>query len=147
MTSLGAEQLLNVWEQGLNQPLLQRALMLLVAAFPDRSPDGFATLSIGERDLLLQLRERLFGQHLSNTAICPQCNERLEWQSRIADFVIKADRNVAKADELSCKRRVTSCGFACPIASISPPSPTPGALKTPLNSYCCAAFLGLDRAA
>ncbi len=98
MTILGAEQLLNVWEQGLNQPLLQRALMLLAAAFPERSAGAFATMSIGERDfLLLQLRERLFGQHLSNTAVCPQCDERIEWQSRIADFVIETNSGEAKA--------------------------------------------------
>lgn len=99
MSSLGAEQLLNVWEQGLNQPLLQRVLILLAAAFPDRSPDAFATMSIGQRDLLLlQLRERLFGQHLMNTAICPQCNDRIEWPSRIADFVIETDNSNTKAD-------------------------------------------------
>lgn len=115
MTSLGAEQLLNVWEQGLSQPLLQRALMLLVAAFPDRSPDAFATMSIGQRDLLLlQLRERLFGQHLLNTAICPQCNERIEWQSRIADFVIESDNNDSKADEFELQTHGYQLRFRLP---------------------------------
>lgn len=115
MTSLGAEQLLNVWEQGLNQPLLQRALMLLVAAFPDRSPDGFATLSIGERDLLLmQLRERLFGQQLSNTAVCPQCNERTEWQSRIADFVIDTERSDTQADRFELQTEGYQLRFRLP---------------------------------
>ncbi|MGO1500970.1 MAG: hypothetical protein ACTHWH_06760 [Marinobacter sp.] len=104
MKPLATEQLLNVWEQGLNQPLLQRALTLLVAAYPDRSPDAFATMSIGQRDLLLlQLRERLFGQQLLNTAICPQCTERVEWQSRIADFVIAADSNHTNTDKFELK--------------------------------------------
>ncbi|OEY66748.1 hypothetical protein [Marinobacter sp. X15-166B] len=98
MITPGAEQLLNVWEQGLNQPLLQRALMLLAVACPDCSPDTLATLSIGERDSrLLQLRARLFGQQLSNTAVCPQCNERLEWQSCIADLLVDTDRADCKA--------------------------------------------------
>ncbi len=115
MTSLGAEQLLNVWEQGLNQPLLQRALMLLVAAFPDRSPDAFATMSIGQRDLLLlQLRERIFGQPLSNTAICPQCHERVEWQSRIADFVIATDSNTTDASEFELQTEGYQLRFRLP---------------------------------
>lgn len=100
MNALGAAQLLNAWERGLNQSLLQRALILLATAFPDRSPGGFATMSIGQRDLLLlQLRERLFGQQLSNTAVCPQCYERVEWQSSIVDFMIATDPGITIADE------------------------------------------------
>ena len=115
MNAIGAEQLLNVWEQGLSQPLLQRALLLLVAAFPDRSADTFATMSIGQRDLLLlQLREGLFGQQLLNTAICPQCNERVEWQSRIADFVIETDSKMTNADAFELKMEDYRLRFRLP---------------------------------
>lgn len=115
MNALGAEQLLNVWEQGLNQPLLQRALMLLVAAYPDESPDELATLSIGQRDLrLLQLRERLFGQQMLNTAICPHCSERVEWQSRIADFVIATESNNTNAHEFELQMEGYQLRFRLP---------------------------------
>jgi len=62
MRNLNAEDMLNVWEQGLNRSLLQRTLVLLVAAFPEMNPDTIAELSIGSRDAyLLLVRERLFG--------------------------------------------------------------------------------------
>jgi hypothetical protein len=94
MKALSAEEMLYVWEQGLNQPLLQRVLILLVTAFPEIKPDSLVNLSVGQRDrYLLQLRESLFGQYLQNTAVCPQCDQRMEWESRIADFVDQTAEN------------------------------------------------------
>ena len=88
MRNLTADDMLNVWEQGLNQSLLQRALILLVVAFPEMQPDTAANLSIGQRDqCLLQLREGLFGTQLLNTALCPECAEQIEWENSIADFI------------------------------------------------------------
>lgn len=84
--------MLNIWEQGLHQPLLRRAVILLTAAFPEMPPDSLLELSIGQRDaLLLRLREMLFGPHLVNTVRCPQCGEQLEWESRVADFFVQTD--------------------------------------------------------
>ena len=61
MRNLDAADMLNVWEQGLNRSMLQKALILLAAAFPEMRPDTLAELSIGSRDAcLLLLRERLF---------------------------------------------------------------------------------------
>ena len=100
MKSLTAEELLNAWEQGLNKSLLQKALVLLVAAYPDMHPNALLELSIGQRDLrLLQLRERLFGQQLLNTAVCPQCEQRIEWENRVADFAPQsAQKNTSKTE-------------------------------------------------
>jgi len=81
--------MLNLWEQGLNQSLLQRALVIMAAAFPEMSADAIAQLSIGSRDArLLLLRQRLFGSKLVNNAVCPQCKERIEWEQDIADLII-----------------------------------------------------------
>lgn len=99
MRSLNALELLTVWEQGLNQPLLKKALILLVAALPESDPETLVTLSIGQRDrYLLQLRENLFGPHLANTAVCPFCSERIEWENRVADFLIPQDESKATTD-------------------------------------------------
>jgi hypothetical protein len=93
MKSLTAEELLAAWELGLNRPLLQRALFLMAAAFPEQSPDALLELSIGQRDLrLLQLRERLFGQQLSNSSVCPECGQRIEWENRVSDFAAQAEQ-------------------------------------------------------
>lgn len=100
MRNLNALEMLNLWEQSLNQPLLQKALILLVAVFPEMQPETLATLSIGQRDrCLLQLRERLFGQLLLTTAVCPECSERIEWQSSITDYLMPCDEdNKTKAE-------------------------------------------------
>ena len=83
-----AARLLDAWEQGLGNPPLLRALGLLAATNPEVSPDDLPRLSIGQRDRrLLELRERLFGPELNNTALCPACGERIEWQNRVADFL------------------------------------------------------------
>ena len=93
MKVLNADELLTVWEQGLNQPLLRRALILLAAAFPEIPPDNLAQMSIGQRDgLLMQLRQCLFGQALLNTAVCPECHERIEWQNNLSDFLLTPDQ-------------------------------------------------------
>ncbi|MGY8871582.1 MAG: T4 family baseplate hub assembly chaperone [Pseudomonadales bacterium] len=93
MKSLNADELLNVWEQGLSQPLLQRALILLAAAFPEINSGSLAKLSIGQRDLLLmQLRERLFGPLLLNRSVCPECYEQLEWQNNLSDFIVQVNK-------------------------------------------------------
>lgn len=100
MKALTAEELLCVWEQGLNQPLLQRMLIILLAAFPDMQPDALAMLSIGQRDhRLLKLREYLFGQQLLNSSVCPACGQRLEWENSIADFVNQPEQQDATNNE------------------------------------------------
>lgn len=91
MRSLNAEDMLNVWEQGLNRSMLQKSLILLVAAFPESSPETLAEFSIGYRDTcLLLLRERLFGSRLVNHAVCPKCATRIEWEQEIADILVDA---------------------------------------------------------
>ncbi len=100
MKNFTANDMLSIWEQGLNQPLLQKALILLAAACPDMQPDTLAQLSIGQRDqYLLQIRERLFGQRLLNTAVCPGCAERIEWESRVVDFLVPSVEKTENADE------------------------------------------------
>ncbi|MGZ8158732.1 MAG: T4 family baseplate hub assembly chaperone [Methylobacter sp.] len=90
MRNLNAADMLNVWEQGLNRSLLQRTLILLVAAFPEMGPDTIAELSIGSRDgYLLTVRERLFGSRLVNNAVCPKCTGRIEWEQEISELVVE----------------------------------------------------------
>ena len=79
MRALSAGELLEVWEYGASQPLVQRALELLEAACPEISRDALAALSIGERDArMLMLREELWGPEMTAFAPCPACREKLE---------------------------------------------------------------------
>lgn len=87
MHPLKATEILEVWEHGLSQTPLERSLTLLAAACPESDPESIAAWPIGRRDdHLMQLREWIFGPRLANTARCPQCAERVEWESRISDF-------------------------------------------------------------
>ncbi len=87
MRALPPQQLLQVWEQGLNQPPVQQALLLLAAACPETSTELLTQLSIGQRDTyLLTLREWLFGSEIVSLATCPQCGERLELMFNLADI-------------------------------------------------------------
>lgn len=87
MRSLSAIELLNVWEIGLNKTLLEKSLQLLAVACSSKDIHEMAVLSIGERDArLLQLREWLFGSRLINMANCPECKERVEWETNIGNM-------------------------------------------------------------
>jgi len=87
MKNLAAADVLNIWERGLNESLLHRSMIMLAAALPEFSPDEIAQFSIGKRDdYLMLLRERLFGASLVNTAVCPNCAELMEWESKVSDM-------------------------------------------------------------
>lgn len=96
MRGLSASELLNCWEQGLTQPLVRRALILLDAACPETAIDTLAELSIGQRDrCLLTLREWTFGPQLVCLTRCPECDERLEWRLNVADIRTDAENDAA----------------------------------------------------
>ena len=102
MRPLNATELLNAWERGLNQPILERALILVTTASPELDAEEAAKLSIGERDArLLQLREWMFGTRLLNTARCPQCGEKVEWEGSTTDLHIQAIGNFEPAQEFT----------------------------------------------
>jgi hypothetical protein len=78
MGSLSSADILALWEQGLGQSTVHRALLLL-SAFTGRSAQDLARLNIGQRDLqLLELRAGMFGPQMTSLATCPACAERLE---------------------------------------------------------------------
>jgi hypothetical protein len=79
---LSASELLTVWEDGLDQPLLEKTMRLLGKACSVADYYDIGLLSIGERDArLLQLREWMFGYRLMNMTHCPKCKEAVEWEA------------------------------------------------------------------
>ncbi len=99
-----AAELLKVWEWGNEQTAVQKALGLLLVAWPENSPDELAGLSIGQRDgRLLGLRERLCGPKLASVAVCLACGERLELNFLVSDILVTtppppAVLSIAQAD-------------------------------------------------
>lgn len=89
MRTLSAAELLNVWEEGLDQPSIERGLIILSAAYSEIPIDMLAKISIGERDaLLLKLREQIFGPKLVGLESCPSCGESLELIFCVADILV-----------------------------------------------------------
>ena len=78
--ALTDQRLLSIWEVGLGQHPLDRALTVLEAAYPGQSRQTLAELAIGERDRwLLAVYGHIFGQQLVGQARCPACRSSVEF--------------------------------------------------------------------
>ena len=103
MLALNASSLLTAWEQGVSQHPLQRAVRLLALAWPQRTSDEWARVSIGERDRqLLQLRDELFGSKFEAVATCPICSERLELMFDKRDLLTQGTQEITEWQQLEC---------------------------------------------
>jgi hypothetical protein len=79
MHPLSVQELLSVWERGLDARPYERAMLLLAAAEADSTLERLAAWSLGRRDdSLLALRECAFGSELNVVAVCPRCTQQLE---------------------------------------------------------------------
>jgi T4 bacteriophage base plate protein len=86
------QELIQIWEVGLKQHSLDRALTILLAAFPDTTRTTLAKLSIGQRDsCLLAVRQHTFGALLNSLATCPACSEQIEFTLDMHQMPITID--------------------------------------------------------
>jgi hypothetical protein len=80
MNALADSALLGLWERGVGRGPIERALLLLGAALPERDPADCAEITIGARDTaILKLRCATLGPKLSGRADCPRCGEEHEF--------------------------------------------------------------------
>jgi hypothetical protein len=88
--ALSAQDLLNLWEQGITKGPVERALALLAAA-GEKSLSSLEHQPIGWRDArLLELRESTFGPELTCIAQCPDCGQRAEVSFNTEDVFVGA---------------------------------------------------------
>lgn len=88
MTIPSPSQLLDVWEQGVHQPPLRRAWLLLEAANAGVAGE-VGRLSVGAADRqLLQLRRSLFGEQFEAVCACPGCGETMELSFTAAQLLV-----------------------------------------------------------
>jgi hypothetical protein len=103
MHPLSALELLEVWERGLAQRPMQRALTLLALARPETPVENLAKFSIGQRNTsLLKLREQIFGSQLASVAKCGRCNEPLEMTFTVADILLAGCGEPAETFSARC---------------------------------------------
>ena len=88
MHALSAADILHVWEVGRGQSHVERAVTLLERACPETDRAALVHLPLGVRDrLLLEVRAGVLGEALEATAVCPACDERLEFRLAIGDLL------------------------------------------------------------
>ncbi len=87
MRALTPQELLEIWESGLERRPVERGVWMLRALRDGNDEDDPARLPMGRRDArLLALREQAFGEEITAVAACPSCHEPLEAQFRIANI-------------------------------------------------------------
>lgn len=89
MTSFDAYDLIALWERDQSGlPVAEKALLLLALARPEASREALGAMSFGARDrALFELRAALFGHTLQALSSCNECDEQLEVELHIGDFL------------------------------------------------------------
>jgi len=79
MKSLTEQQILHLWEVSQRLHPMDKALNILIMAFPENTWEEIASLSKGQRDTLLFLvRAKLFGTRFTCLTQCEACNDQME---------------------------------------------------------------------
>ena len=87
MNNLSQERLLVLWDHSLGLSPVYFGLDLICESFPEMNRERVMMLPLGKRDsLLIKIRQKIFGSDFSNTANCPSCEEKVEWEMNINDF-------------------------------------------------------------
>lgn len=102
MRAFSDHETLLVWESGLEQHPIDRALTVLGAALPGDAKNDLAAMSIGQRDgHLLDVREANFGAGASGVAECPGCGELLEWTLDLDEIRTTDDDRTGETGDLT----------------------------------------------
>src|SRR5437773_2174122 len=116
MRALSTTELLSVWESGISQIPLQRALTMLAVACPEAPAHSLAGLTIGERDArLLALREMTFGSELTGLTNCPECDEEIELSFSCSE--IRPPAETAPPSELAVESNGREVRFRLPTSA------------------------------
>jgi hypothetical protein len=80
MKPLSAHDIVRIWELGITQSPVDRALTILTPAFPEMTREEMSRLSLGHLNAhLFDVRERLLGPQMNCYAECPHCKEGIEF--------------------------------------------------------------------
>lgn len=80
MHNLLEQDILDIWESGLRQHSVERAITILARADAQCARNNVRAMSVGQRDArLIAIRENAFGSQFEGYAECPRCRESLEF--------------------------------------------------------------------
>lgn len=98
MKPLSAHDIVRIWELGLAQGPIDRALTILSPAFPELTREEMSRLSLGQLNAhLFDVRERLLGPEMNCYAECPRCKQGLEFT--IAVSAIRGEGSVEPKEQ------------------------------------------------
>ena len=81
MACFTAIDAIRIWESSQRRPPAEKIIAVLAAASPDESTYQLTQLTLGQTNRrLLDLREQIFGSHLSASSTCPNCQARFEFE-------------------------------------------------------------------
>jgi hypothetical protein len=97
MNNLSQERLLALWDRSLGLSPVYFGLDIIRESFPEINRERVMMLPLGKRDsLLMKIREKIFGSGFTNTANCPSCEEKVEWEMDIHDFKLAETSELLK---------------------------------------------------
>jgi hypothetical protein len=81
MRRLNDADFIDLWEKGFRRHPVDRALLMLVAAFPEIPYEALADWPLGRRNrALIEVRLACFGSHLRGWVACTACQQKLEFE-------------------------------------------------------------------
>src|SRR3990172_7933083 len=100
MPSLSGQDVLEIWESGVGQDPVDRALLILAQATTGvATRESLDALPVGRRDAgLLAIREETFGATLDGVASCARCCERVEFSLEAPVLRAQFDRGEGALD-------------------------------------------------
>jgi len=105
--SLSNNKIVRIWEIANMQHPVDRAISILLEAFPDKSWEELVRLSLGERnEFLLSARENIFGSRFEGSGICEHCKKGLDFIADADELRIESDidrRDVYKMELDECE--------------------------------------------
>ncbi len=127
MRALSPIYLLELWDRGRGRHPVDRALVVLAFACPERAWDELCELPIGERNrLLLLTRAANFGPRLDIVTSCPDCSAKLEFEFEfpLANFAAMTVAEVEGqlADGVVLRVRLPSSSDLAAIAGVAEPN-------------------------
>ena len=113
MRAFSANDILMLFDHGAGLHAVDRALLVLRCALPEADYEELVRLPLGQRDrLLLEVRQRTFGDVLEAHTECPACKERLEFSLSCAEMLANTPIEAVKAQPVTIEG--TQFELRCP---------------------------------